>query len=360
MKRIPLIRHETWNAVVDTIGRRLPIIFEAGPNRRNWSHPWKITPTWQEGVEGESKGQWLFKIRPGFVNGVEVAVPARSKHVSDRTLRRLKEAGEDISKHDRMVDAFLTEWPSVEIGPTRVIGTGANPDDKIAGDALSEGGLSFTYEPVPEFFKNMEVTEAHTQITGNVSSGITFIDGIEDTKTARRLRACDVSLWKDRPSAKFEVYPGSLLEGIVGAIYVTYNHSGQMKKNAYLRVEEKFVPPIEPADGMALLEGITDPEVDFTKIATIYFVSPEGAEPAAELDSTWTPYVKYNHFWNLAHSPQSIPDATPIEPIRLMTALAGGLADILIATILAPLNAQLNQMLQILKSRNLAGRFWSL
>jgi len=32
----------------------------------------------------------------------------------------------------------------------------------------------------------------------------------------------------------------------------------------------------------------------------------------------------------------------------------------LIATILAPLNAQLNQMLQILKSRNLAGRFWSL
>jgi hypothetical protein len=183
---------------------------------------------------------------------------------------------------------------------------------------------------------------------------------MEDPKTARRLRSCDVSLWKDRPSAKFEVYPGSILDGSFGAIYITYNHSGGMKKNPYLRISEKFVPPIEPESEMALLEGITDPEFDVLKVASIYFVSPPGVEPAAELDATWTPYVKYNHFWNLAHSPQSIPDSAPIEPIRLTTALAGGLADILIATILAPLNNQLNQALQILKSRNLRGAFWSL
>lgn len=346
--------------MVDTIGRRLPIRFEAGPNPRKWSHPWKITPSWQEGVEGESKGQWLFKIKPGFVNGVEVTIPTRVKNASARTIARLTEAKEDIKDPERMIDAFLTEWPSVEIGPTRVIGTGANPDDKIAGDALSEDGLSFTYEPVPKFFLNLGVTEAHTQITGNITSGISFIDGIEDTKTARRLRACEVSLWKDRPSAKFEVYPGSILDGSFGAIYITYNHSGGMKKNPYLRISEKFVPPIEPEDEMALLEGITDPEYDTRKLATIYFLSPEGVEPAAEMDATWTPYVEYNHFWNLAHSPQSIPDSVPIEPIRLTTGLAGGLADILIATILAPLNNQLNTALQILKSRNLRGAFWSL
>jgi len=360
VKKIPLIRNETWNSMVDTIGRRLPIRFEAGPNPRKWSHPWKITPSWQEGVEGESKGQWLFKIKPGFVNGVEVTIPTRVKNASARTIARLTEAKEDIKDPERMIDAFLTEWPSVEIGPTRVIGTGANPDDKIAGDALSEDGLSFTYEPVPKFFLNLGVTEAHTQITGNITSGISFIDGIEDTKTARRLRACEVSLWKDRPSAKFEVYPGSILDGSFGAIYITYNHSGGMKKNPYLRISEKFVPPIEPEDEMALLEGITDPEYDTRKLATIYFLSPEGVEPAAEMDATWTPYVEYNHFWNLAHSPQSIPDSVPIEPIRLTTGLAGGLADILIATILAPLNNQLNTALQILKSRNLRGAFWSL
>jgi hypothetical protein len=311
-------------------------------------------------VEGESTGQWFFKIKPGFVNGVEVTIPTRVKNASGRTIARLTEAKEDIKDPERMIDAFLTEWPSVEIGPTRVIGTGANPDDKIAGDALSEDGLSFTYEPVPKFFLNLGVTEAHTQITGNITSGISFIDGIEDTKTARRLRACEVSLWKDRPSAKFEVYPGSLLDGSFGAIYITYNHSGGMKKNPYLRINSKFSPPPEDESEMALLEGITDPEYDLTKLATIYFVSPEGVEPAAELDSTWTPYVEYNHCWNLAHSPQSIPDSVPSEPIRLTTALAGGLADILIATILAPLNNQLNTALQILKSRNLRGAFWSL
>lgn len=358
MKNIPLIRHETWNSLVDTISRRLPLRFEAGPNPRKWSHPWKISPFWDNGDEENGiAGQWLFKIKPGFVNGVEVTVPTRVKHAGERTLTRLTEAKEDIKDPERMVDAFLTEWPRVEIGSTRVIGTGAEPTG-LVGSALTS--IKVVYEPVPKFFANLGVTEAHIEFEGNITSGFTFKDGMEDPKTARRLRSCDVSLWKDRPSAKFEVYPGSILDGSFGAIYITYNHSGGMKKNPYLRISEKFVPPIEPESEMALLEGITDPEFDVLKVASIYFVSPPGVEPAAELDATWTPYVKYNHFWNLAHSPQSIPDATPIEPIRLTTALAGGLADILIATILAPLNNQLNQALQILKSRNLRGAFWSL
>ena len=358
MKNIPLIRHESWNSLVDTISRRLPLRFEAGPNPRKWSHPWKISPFWDNGDEENGiAGQWLFKIKPGFVNGVEVTVPTRVKDAGERTIARLTEAKEDIKDPERMVDAFLTEWPRVEIGETRVIGTGAEPTG-LVGSALTN--IKVVYEPVPKFFANLGVTEAHIEFEGNITSGFTFKDGMEDPKTARRLRSCDVSLWKDRPSAKFEVYPGSILDGSFGAIYITYNHSGGMKKNPYLRISEKFVPPIEPEDEMALLEGITDPEFDVFKVASIYFVSPPGVEAAAPLDATWTPYVKYNHFWNLAHSPQSIPDSAPIEPIRLTTALAGGLADILIATILAPLNNQLNQALQILKSRNLRGAFWSL
>jgi hypothetical protein len=359
VKKIPVIRDETWNSMVDTIGRRLPIRFEAGPNPRKWSHPWRITPSWQEGVEGESKGQWLFKIKPGFVNGVEVTIPARVKNASARTISRLTEAKEDIKDPDRIVDAFLTEWPSVEIGQTRVIGTGADPSG-FGGSALSNAGIKLSYEPVPKFFADLGVTSANMQITGSIGGGISFIDGQEDAKTARRLRACDVSLWKDRSAAKFEVYPGSILDGSLGSIYITYGHSGGMKENPYLRISSKFSPPPEPESEMALLEGITDPEYDLTKIATIYFVSPEGVEPAAELDSSWTPYVEYNHFWNLAHSPQSIPDGAPIEPIMLTTALAGGVANFVIATILAPLNNQLNTALQILKSRNMRGRFWSL
>ena len=358
MKNIPLIRHETWNSLVDTISRRLPLRFEAGPNSRKWSHPWKISPFWEAGDEEKGiKGQWLFKIKPGFVNGVEVTVPTRVKHASARTISRLTEAKEDIKEPERTIDAFLTEWPRIEVGPTRVIGTGADPE-RLAGSLL--GDIKLVYETVPKFFADLGVTSANTQISGNLNSGITFEDGIEDAKAARRLRSCDVSLWKDRPAAKFEVYEGSILDGSFGAIYITYNHSGGMKKNPYLRVGSKFVPPIEPESDMALLEGITDPEFDVLKIASIYFVSPPGVEPAAPLDETWTPYVKYNHFWNLAHSPQSIPDSVPIEPIRLTTPLLGGIVNSTIAFLLAPINNQLNQALQILKSRNMRGAFWSL
>jgi hypothetical protein len=359
MKYIPLIRHETWNSMVDTIKRRRPLTFNPSPESGKWEHPWTIKPTWGEIDQRKgTKGQWLFKIKPGFVNGLEVTIPTRVKHASERTLARLKDEKEDLSKPNRIIDAYLTEWPMVEIGPTRVIGTGASPTG-FGGSALSSSGLRLSYEPVPKFFADLGVNSANTQITGGVTGGISFIDGQEDTKAARRLRACDVSLWKDRPSAKFEVYPGSLLDGTLGAIYVTYNHSGGMKKNAYLRVSPKFNPPPVPESEMALLEGMTDPEYDLTQIATIYFVSPEGVDPSAELDATWTPYVKYNHFWNLSHSTQNIPDATPIEPIRLTTGLAGGLADITIATLLAPLNSQLNELIQTLKSRNMKGVFWS-
>jgi hypothetical protein len=44
----------------------------------------------------------------------------------------------------------------------------------------------------------------------------------------------------------------------------------------------------------------------------------------------------------------------------LTTPLAGGVANFIISALLAPLNNQLNTALQILKSRNMRGRFWSL
>jgi hypothetical protein len=348
MKLIPLIRHETWNSLVDKIKRRRPLQFSYITTGLKWEHPWTIKPRWDK----ESK-QWLFNIRPGFVNGVEVTIPARVKHLGERSLKRLEAARKDTKNPEQVVDAFLTEWPLVEIGDTRVIGTGADP-------VGISGNFNVSYEPLPKFFADLGVTEVHTKTSGNLNSGITFTDEVEDTKKARRLRACDISLWKDRLSAKFEVYPGSLLDGSMGSIFITYNHSGEMKKNPYLRINSKFNPPPVPESEMALLEGMTDPEYDLTKIATIYFVSPEGAEPAAELDETWTPYVEYNHFWNLAHAPQNIPDYTPIEPIRLTTGLAGGLADFTIATLLAPINSEFNRTIQILNSRNLKGSFWTI
>jgi hypothetical protein len=78
------------------------------------------------------------------------------------------------------------------------------------------------------------------------------------------------------------------------------------------------------------------------------------------MDDTWTAFVKHEQFWNLCHAPQKIPDPTPIEPIRLQTGLAGGIADSIFSGLLAPGNDAFNSALQVLRNRNLAGRFWSL
>ena len=109
-----------------------------------------------------------------------------------------------------------------------------------------------------------------------------------------------------------------------------------------------------------LMEGTADPEFDAIKIATIYFLSPPGFSPELPMDETWTAFVKHDQFWNLCHAPQKIPDPTPIEPIRLQTGLVGGIADPIFSSLLAPGNDAFNSALQVLRNRNLAGRFWSL
>jgi hypothetical protein len=96
------------------------------------------------------------------------------------------------------------------------------------------------------------------------------------------------------------------------------------------------------------------------EIATIYFISPPGFAAEAPMDSTWSTFVKHDQFWNLAHAPQKIPDPTPIEPITLQTGLVGGIADSIFSSLLAPGNDAYNTAIQVLRNRNLAGRFWTL
>jgi hypothetical protein len=47
-------------------------------------------------------------------------------------------------------------------------------------------------------------------------------------------------------------------------------------------------------------------------------------------------------------------------PITLQTGLVGGIADSIFSSLLALGNDAYNTALQVLRNRNLAGRFWSL
>jgi len=174
------------------------------------------------------------------------------------------------------------------------------------------------------------------------------------------LRACDVVLYVDRAAAKLDVIEGNpFLDGFSALLVINYGRSTPARDRPWLNVTAKYKPIVE-ADMGNLLEGAPDPEFDAVKIATIYFLSPPGYSPDLPMDSTWTAFVKHDQFWNLCHAPQKIPNPTPIDPISLQTGLAGGIADPIFSSLLAPGNDAFNSALQVLRNRNLAGRFWSL
>jgi hypothetical protein len=110
----------------------------------------------------------------------------------------------------------------------------------------------------------------------------------------------------------------------------------------------------------SLLDGFADPEFDFIVVATVYLVSNFGVPVDEKLDGYWTPYVKYNLFWNLAHATQKIVAPPDNTPITISTGLAVGLGDAIGNAILSPLNEEYALAALQMKAKSLAGTFWSI
>ena len=349
-RKVPIINHKTWNSMIDEVSRRLPLRFVR--MSRRWVHPWTIVPEWSDTTE-----QWVFSIRPGFVNGVEPEIPIPAMLASERTLDRIEEETGTRPEKDQSVDALITEAPQIPVSGTRIIGTGANPDSVSVS---ASGNVEINFEKVPEFFIQFGVSDEKLTFQGNLNSGIQEVQSEEPKEPPPLLRACDVVLYVDRASAKLDVIKGNpFLDSFSALLVINYGRSTPARKRPWLDVIAKYKPIVE-ADMGNLLEGTPDPEFDAIQIATIYFISPPGFSQEAPMDDTWTTFVKHDQFWNLAHAPQKIPDPTPIEPITLQTGLVGGIADSIFSSLLAPGNDAYNTALQVLRNRNLAGRFWSL
>jgi len=349
-RKIPIISHKTWNAMIDEVSRRLPLRFVR--TSRRWVHPWTIVPEWSDAAE-----QWVFRIRPGFVNGVEPEISTLAMLATDRTLDRIEEETGSRPEKDQSVDALITESPQIVVSGTRIIGKGA---DAESVSVSASGNIAVKFETVPEFFIQFGLSDEKLTFQGNLNSGIQEVQSEEPKEPPPLLRACDVVLYVDRPAAKLDVIKGNpFLDSFSALLVINYGRSTPARKRPYLKITAKYQPIVE-ADMGNLLEGTPDPEFDAIQIATIYFISPPGYSPDLPMDSTWTTFVKHDQFWNLAHAPQKIPDPTPIEPITLQTGLLFGIADSIFSSLLAPGNDAYNTALQVLRNRNLAGRFWSL
>ncbi len=348
-RKVPIINHKTWNAMIDEVSRRLPLRFVR--TSRRWVHPWTIVPEWSD-----IAGQWVFRIRPGFVNGVEPEITTLAMLASERTLDRIEEETGKRPVNKQSVNALITEFPQIIVTGTRSIGKGANPESTSVS---MSGNVAVQFESVPEFFIQFGVTKETVVFQGNLNSGIQEVQ-YQSADDPPLLRACDVVLYVDRAAAKLDIIRGNPFLDSYGALLaITYGRSTPARERPWLDVTPKYTPLAELELGN-LLEGIADPEFDAIKIATIYFLSPPGFSPELPMDHTWTAFVKHDQFWNLCHAPQKIPDPTPIEPIRLQTGLLAGIADSIFSSLLAPGNDDFNTALQVLRNRNLAGRFWSL
>ena len=77
-------------------------------------------------------------------------------------------------------------------------------------------------------------------------------------------------------------------------------------------------------------------------------------------DGTWQPYPQHSVFWNLAHEARRPPPETPFQPLRFFLPLAGGVAQPIVDSILAPINDAYAAILNALKETTFKGEFWTI
>lgn len=345
---VPALNARTWNALIDTLARRLPI--RCVRTGKKWTHPWLISPEWSK------DDGWLFRIKPGFVNGIDAEISTLARLANERTLDRIEDETDKRPSKNQPVTAWLTEAPRIPFGATRIIGKGASPQEVVT---TADGALSLKFEGVPEFFYQFGVLPESVVFTGGLNSGIQLVENSTPKDPPPILRAVDVVLSVDRLTAKLDILRGNgLLDGYNALYFTTYGRSTPIKERPTLRTDGKYVPKIE-VDLGDFSQEISDEETDSLKIATIYLLSPKDTPMEAVPDGTWRPFVKHDVFWNLAHAPAVLPDPVEFEPLRLRTGLAGGFADSIFAGLLSPLNDSLSAAAALLQKRNLSGRFWT-
>ena len=234
-RKVPIINHKTWNAMIDEVSRRLPLRFVR--TSRRWVHPWTIVPEWSDIAE-----KWVFRIRPGFVNGVEPEISTLAMLASERTLDRIEEETGARPEKDQSVDALITESPQIIVPGTRIIGKGA---DAESVSVSMSGNIAVEFESVPEFFIQFGVSDEKVVFQGNLNSGIQEVQ-YESTDGSPVLRACDVVLYVDRPAAKLDVIKGNpLLDSFSALLVISYGRSTPERERPWLDVTSKYTPRVE-------------------------------------------------------------------------------------------------------------------
>lgn len=317
-----------------------------GRARSEWEHPWTITPVWEETEDGE--GEWRGYIAPGFLNGRDVYI---GMHGTDRT-------NGSHGTDGGVTDVALTD----EVEPYLVLGGWRNPLLPQGVSASSDGRvLAGKPEGYPPALEELGVK---VPARGGDVSQAGALEAGSDEERSRELRAVDVVLTQPRIGSRLESRVGSgLVDGQTQFLDTVFTNDLVRSSGgrAKLRVVPKYVPVSEEQNLPGLLGTLLnagDAQMDQLLMATIWMLSPPGAEADAEPDQSWEPVPQYFVFWNLCHATRVVMPRVANPPLRLQTGLAGGLADTLGNALLAAVNDASAEVEAFLGQADARGRFW--
>ena len=349
IKPVVPIPHEDWNAAFDELRRNRPLVCGSRLDG-GWRHPWKPALEWDDNL-----ALWRVDIKPGFVSGEEVEVTMRLSEAPDITAIRAKSDDSILVGTDR-VRTRLTEEPGIPIREWRRIGADADPTG-LAINASGTGG-TVSYESVHPFFKAMGAGVPPT-VTFSTTSGTRELIDNTDRSEDRLLRAVEVVLNKERPSATSSWTLGNgSFGGSVAQFDVIYA-STIVRESPYLTISPRYSPRSAQDPVERLRGNWQDDGRDELHIATLYLISPPGADHGSEPDYDWSPYHQSHLFWNVNHAANILPVTSEPEPLRFPIPLANGIGQPLINTIVGNLNDRYDAALEFITNRSLEGRFWT-
>lgn len=343
------IPHEDWNVAATEYRQNRPIIC-GPPLDGRWKYPWRPHSfEWDDNIAA-----WRIKIQPGFVNAREVEIPMRLSEAPDPTVIRSRLDPSIIYGRNR-VNARLSESPMIPLRQWRRIG----PDANSTGITLNTAGTGGTvdYESVHPFFLAMGVGTP-PDVIFSTTTGIKELVEEVDRSEDRLLRACEIVLVQERPS----VASSWTLSGGDGSIaeYDVSYVPRIIRETPYLDILTKYSPQVAQDPIERLRGNWQDEGRDELHIATIFAVSPPGADHGSEPDVDWEIHYQSFVFWNLNHVHNILPVTSDPEPLKFnIPPLAGGISQPIIDSIVGSLNDRYDETLEFIKNRSLEGRFWT-
>jgi hypothetical protein len=295
-RRITVYPTTRWNQIVEEYFRNRIADIDAAPDRA-WRHPWYSVATWDAKRE-----QFLVRTKagacPSFTSDGDPTVSTLPALVTSETLERVGVPADSTAP----IDAYLSEDPKLAVSTAqmRAIGT-----DAVAFEDVET-------EAIPPFFQERGVLAPVTLENQGGRLVSRFSGLVEDRSQARLLRATDLVLTHRRlltvPILK-ETPEGN------AEITLTLQTPPGGVGDPYLDLRSKYEPEILPGGVEFAAGDLTDPGRDTIHLATVYFLSPRGAEAGTMPDGNWRAFTRHHVQWNLQYlAKESILE---IDPTRL-------------------------------------------